>query len=50
MASSTTMAMAKMRAERVRRLMVNPIKYRAKKVPIKATGMAMVGINVERRS
>ena len=30
--------------------MENPMMYRAKNVPIKATGMAMVGMSVERRS
>ena len=50
MASSTTMAMARTRAERVRRLREKPMRLSTKKVPTKATGMAMVGMSVERRS
>ena len=49
-ASSTTIAMANTKAQRVSRLRLKPIRYRAKKVPISDTGMAMAGINVERKS
>ena len=50
MASSTTMAMASTKAESVSKLIEKPMMYKAKKVPINATGMAMAGINVERKS
>jgi len=50
MASSTTIAMASTMAERVSRLILNPISFSTKNVAINATGMAMAGINVERIS
>ncbi len=50
MASSTTMAMANTRADSVIRFIENPIIFIMKKVPIRATGMAMAGIIVERKS
>jgi hypothetical protein len=43
------MAMAKTKAQSVKRLMLNPNIQRKKKVPIKATGIAIAGINVERK-
>ncbi len=49
-ASSTTIAMASTRAHSVSKFKLNPIRDNTKKVPIKATGMAIVGINVERKS
>ncbi len=49
-ASSTTIAMASTIAQRVNKLILNPIKDNIKKVPIKATGIAIAGINVERKS
>ena len=50
MASSTTMAIARTSAERVMRLIENPIMFITKKVPTRATGMAMAGMRVERKS
>ena len=50
MASSTTMAMARTKAQRVRRFILKPINFRTKKVPINATGIAIAGIRVERKS
>ena len=50
MASSTTIAMASTKAQSVRRLILNPITFNMKNVPIKATGMAIAGISVERKS
>ena len=50
MASSTTMAIASTRAQSVNRFTLNPIRYRTKNVPIKATGIAIAGISVERKS
>ena len=48
--SSTTIAMASSRADSVSRLMENPKIQRKRKVPIKATGTAIIGISVERKS
>ena len=50
MASSTTMAIANSKADNVKRLMENPKIQRKKKVPIKATGTAIIGMSVERKS
>ena len=50
MASSTTIAMASTIAESVSKFTLNPISFNTKKVAIKATGMAIAGINVERIS
>ena len=50
MASSTTIAIARTIAHNVRRLILNPMTFNMKKVPIKATGIAMAGISVERKS
>src|SRR5580658_2902845 len=50
MASSTTIPIARTRANRVRRLMVKPKSWRKKKVPTIATGTAIAGISVDRRS
>ena len=49
-ASSTTIAMASTIAERVSKLTLKPISLRTKNVPINATGMAITGIKVERKS
>ena len=45
-----TIAMASTMAERVSKLILKPISFNTKKVAINATGMAMAGINVERKS
>ena len=50
MASSTTMAIANSNADSVSKLMEKPKIHRKKKVPIKATGTAIIGMSVERRS
>ena len=50
MASSTTTPMARTRAKRVMRLMESPNMSMKKKVPIRETGTARVGIRVERQS
>ena len=50
MASSTTMAMARSNAESTSKLMVNPNIHRKRNVPIRATGTAIIGISVERKS
>ena len=50
MASSTTIAMASTSAHNVSKFKLNPTKDSMKNVPIRATGMAIVGINVERKS
>ena len=50
MASSTTIAMASTMAERVSKLILKPISFSTKNVAINATGIAMAGINVERKS
>ena len=50
MASSTTIAIASSRADSVSRLMENPKIQRKRKVPTKATGTAIIGISVERKS
>ena len=42
--------MANTMAHKVSRLTLKPIRYRPKKVPISATGIAMAGIKVERKS
>ena len=44
------MAMAKSRADSVRRLIEKPNTHRKRKVPIKATGTAIIGMSVERKS
>ena len=49
-ASSTTIAIASTSAHNVNKFKLNPTRDRMKKVPIRATGMAIVGINVERKS
>ena len=49
-ASSTTIAMASTIAHRVNKFKLNPIRYKAKNVPMRATGIAIAGINVERKS
>ncbi|MNQ72741.1 hypothetical protein D3C85_874530 [compost metagenome] len=50
MASSTTIPMARTRANKVNKLMVKPNKLKKKKVPIIATGTLIAGIRVERKS
>ena len=50
MASSTTIAIANNNAESVNRLIEKPNTQRKKKVPINATGTAIIGITVERKS
>ena len=50
MASSTTMAIAKSKADSTSRLIEKPNTQRKKKVPIKATGTAIKGMSVERIS
>ena len=50
MASSTTIAIASTSAERVSRLTENPNIYIRKNVPINATGIAIIGIRVDRKS
>ena len=50
MASSTTIAMARTIAHNVRRLILNPMTFNMKKVPINATGIAIAGMSVERKS
>ena len=50
MASSTTMPVARTSARSIRMLIENPASQTAAKVPIKATGSAMAGIKVARRS
>lgn len=50
MASSTTIAMASTIADRVNKFTLNPISFNTKNVAIKATGIAIAGINVERIS
>ena len=50
MASSTSDPITRIKANMVRRLMENPRGMRKMKVPIKLTGMVMVGINVARQS
>ena len=50
MASSTTIAMASTMAERVSKLILKPISFSTKNVAINATGIAIAGINVERKS
>ncbi len=50
MASSTTIPMANTNAKSVRILMVNPNASKKKKVPTIATGTAIAGIMVERKS
>ena len=50
MASSTTMAIANTKADNVNKFKLKPIIFNAKNVAIKATGMAIAGINVERIS
>ena len=49
-ASSTTIAIARTKAQSVRRLILNPMTFNMKKVPIKATGIAIAGMSVERKS
>ena len=49
-ASSTTIAMASTIAQSVNKLILNPISDNRKNVPIKATGIAIAGIKVERKS
>ena len=49
-ASSTTIPIASTNANKVSRLIVKPNNCIKKKVPINATGTAIAGINVERRS
>ena len=49
-ASSTTIAIANTRAERVSRFSEKPKMYRRKNVPMRATGMAISGMRVERKS
>lgn len=49
-ASSTTIPMARINANRVRRLMEYPNKFRKKKVPIMETGTAIAGIRVDLKS
>ena len=49
-ASSTTIAMASTKAHSVNKFTLKPIRYNTKKVPINATGMAIAGIKVERKS
>ena len=44
------MAIASSRADSVSKLMENPKIHRKKNVPIKATGTAIIGISVERKS
>ena len=50
MASSTTIAMASTIADNVNKFKLKPINFNTKKVPTKATGMAIAGIKVERIS
>ena len=50
MASSTTIAMAKSKADKVSKLMENPKMFKKKNVPINDTGTAINGIIVERIS
>ena len=50
MASSTTIAIASTIADKVSKFTLNPISFKTKKVAINATGMAIAGINVERKS
>ena len=50
MASSTTIAIARSKADKTSRLIEKPKTQRKKKVPIKATGTAIIGIRVERIS
>jgi hypothetical protein len=50
MASSTTIAIASSRADSVSRLMENPKIQRKRNVPTRATGTAIIGISVERKS
>src|SRR5689334_10780553 len=50
MASSTTIPIASTKANKVSRLMVNPNNCKKKKVPTIATGTAIAGMSVERRS
>ena len=50
MASSTTMAMAKSKADNVSKLMEKPKTLRKKNVPMSDTGTAMSGMSVERQS
>ena len=50
MASSTTMAIANNRADRVSKLMEKPNTQRKKKAPIRATGTAIIGMSVDRKS
>ncbi len=49
-ASSTTMAMASTRAERVSRLIENPNMLSRKNVPMRATGIAIIGMIVDLKS
>src|SRR5690554_1937871 len=44
------MPIARSKANKVNRLIVNPNKFKKKKVPIIATGIAIAGINVDRIS
>ncbi|MNY79298.1 hypothetical protein D3C86_2198690 [compost metagenome] len=50
MASSTTIPMARTRANKVSRLIEKPNNCIKKNVPIIATGTAIAGIKVERKS
>ena len=50
MASSTTMAMAKSKADKTSKLMEKPNSFRKKNVPINDTGTAISGMSVERKS
>ena len=50
MASSTTIPIAKTKANNVSRLMENPNNCKKKNVPIIATGTAIAGMTVERKS
>ena len=50
MASSTTIAIASTSADSVIRLIEKPMRLSTENVPINATGMAMAGMMVERKS
>ena len=50
MASSTTMAMARSKAESVSRLTEKPNRLRKRNVPMSDTGTAISGMSVDRKS